>query len=96
MSNSVYDALKWIGLIAVPVITFLTALVNIWNIPYGDQIIATLAAIDVLIGAIVTIAKVQYEKKRKVVVTDVASSIESIGSDQDEKIDTVEEQNREE
>ena len=85
MSNSVYDTLKWIGLIAVPVITFLTALVNIWNIPYGDQIIATLSLIDVLIGAIVSIAKVQYEKKQKVVVTDVASSIEAIGSDQDEK-----------
>jgi hypothetical protein len=96
MSNSVYDVLKWIGLIAVPVITFLTALINIWNIPYGDQIIATLAAIDVLIGAIVAIAKVQYEKKRKVVVTDVASSIEAIGSEDDEKIDTVEEQNQEE
>jgi len=95
MSNSTYDVLKWIGLIAVPVITFLTAIVNIWNIPYGDQIIATLAAIDVLIGAIVTIAKVQYSKKHKTVVTDVASSIEAL-NDKDEKVDAVEEQSQEE
>ncbi len=64
MNDKVYDILKWVGLIAVPVLTFLTAIVNIWSIPCGDQIIATLAAIDVLIGAIVTIAKVQYEKKK--------------------------------
>lgn len=65
MSNKTYDILKWIGLITVPVITFLTALVNIWGIPYGSQIVATLAAIDVLIGAIVAIAKNVYDRKQK-------------------------------
>ena len=65
MKNSTYDLLKNIGLVAVPVIAFLTALINIWGIPYGDQIVATLAAVDVLIGAIVTVAKGQYERKQK-------------------------------
>lgn len=65
MSNKTYDILKWISLITVPVITFLTALVNIWGIPYGSQIVATLAAIDVLIGAIVAIAKNVYDRKQK-------------------------------
>lgn len=65
MKNSTYDLLKNIGLVAVPVIAFLTALINIWGIPYGDQIVATLAAVDVLIGAIVTVAKGQYDRKQK-------------------------------
>ena len=65
MSNKTYDILKWIGLITVPVITFLTALVNIWGIPYGSQIVATLAAIDVLVGAVVAIAKNIYDRKQK-------------------------------
>ena len=65
MSDKTYDILKIAGLIAVPVITFLVAIVNIWQIPYGDQIVATLAAVDVLIGAIVSVAKLQYEKKIK-------------------------------
>lgn len=65
MKNSTYDALKMIGLVAVPIIVFLTALVNIWQIPYGDQIVATLAAVDVLIGAIVSVAKNIYDRKEK-------------------------------
>lgn len=64
MSNKTYDILKWIGLITVPVITFLTAIVNIWGIPYGDQIVATLAAADVLIGSIVAVANAQYRRKK--------------------------------
>ena len=65
MSNRCYDTLKIIGLVAVPVITFLVAIVNIWNIPYGDQIIATLAAVDVLVGAIVSVASNQYRKLKE-------------------------------
>jgi hypothetical protein len=67
MSNKTYDILKWIGLITVPVITFLTALVNVWwdFIPYGEQIVATLSLIDVLVGAVVAIAKNQYDRKQK-------------------------------
>lgn len=63
MNDKTYDILKSIGLVAVPVITFLVAIVNIWNIPYGDQIVATLAAVDVLIGAIVTVAKNIYDRE---------------------------------
>ena len=65
MSNKTYDIIKAIGLVAVPIITFLTALVNIWGIPYGSQIVATLAAVDVLIGAVVTIAKNQYDRQKQ-------------------------------
>lgn len=65
MKNSTYDLLKNIGLVAIPIITFLTALVNIWQIPYGDQIVATLAAVDVLIGAFVSVAKNIYDRKEK-------------------------------
>lgn len=65
MSDKVYDTLKWIGLITVPVITFLTAVVNIWGIPMGDQIVMILAAVDVFVGAVVAIAKSQYDRKQK-------------------------------
>ena len=71
MSNRVYDVLKMIALVATPVITFLCAIVSIWGIPYGQQITATLAALDTLIGAIVAIAKIQYDKKQKGVGEDV-------------------------
>ncbi len=65
LTNRQYDTIKAIGLVAVPIIVFLTALINIWNIPYGDQIVATLAAVDVLIGAFVSVAKNIYDRKEK-------------------------------
>ena len=65
MSNKMYDTLKFLALIATPIITFLCAIVAIWGIPYGEQITATLAALDTLIGAIVVVAKSKYDKTSK-------------------------------
>lgn len=92
LSDRAYDMLKWIGLLAVPIITFATAMVNIWNLPHGDEIVASLAALDICIGAIVTIAKVQYEKQKKLEASEEISE----ESEEVENIDTVEEQNQEE
>lgn len=64
MSNKVYDTLKLIALLIAPLVTFAASLVDIWGIKYGSQIVATLAAIDVLFGAIVAIAKAMYDKKQ--------------------------------
>lgn len=64
MSNKTYDTLKMIALLIAPIVTFAASLVDIWGIKYGSQIVATLAAIDVLFGAIVAVAKAIYEKKQ--------------------------------
>jgi hypothetical protein len=64
MSNKAYDTMKLISLIIAPIATFTAALSQIWNIPYGAQITATIAAADVLMGAIVTIAKRNYDKEQ--------------------------------
>lgn len=64
MGNKTYDRIKFIALVITPVITFICALINIWGIPYGDKIIASLSALDVLVGAIVVIAKQIYEKDK--------------------------------
>lgn len=63
MNNKTYDTLKNIALLAAPIIVFISALVSIWNIPYGAQITATLAAIDTALGAIVVVAKKIYDGK---------------------------------
>lgn len=65
MSNKAYDILKLISLIIAPAVVFLTALVDIWGIPFGSQIVATLAAVDVLLGALVTIFKTMYDKRQE-------------------------------
>jgi len=63
MSNKVYDTMKFISLLIAPIVVFITALVQIWGIPYGAEIVATIGAIDVLFGAIVVIAKKKYDGK---------------------------------
>ena len=65
MSDKTYDKLKFAGLLIVPIIVFLSTIVSIWDIPFGDQIAATLSAVDVLVGAVVTIAKAKYDAKDK-------------------------------
>ena len=62
MTNKTYDILKLVSLIAVPAATFEAALLKIWNVPYTAEITATLAAVDALLGSLVTVLKSQYDK----------------------------------
>lgn len=64
MSNKTYDIIKAVALFAVPVLAFAASLCSIWNVPYCDQITATLTALDTLLGAIVIVAKKLYDGKK--------------------------------
>lgn len=65
MSNKVYDVLKWIALIVLPAIgTLYFALATIWGFPYGEQIVGTIAAIEVFLGSILGISNAQYKKNQ--------------------------------
>jgi small basic protein len=66
ISNKVYDTIKLVALIGAPVIVFLSALCNIWAVPHAAELTATLAAIDTLIGAIVTALKADYDRRNAV------------------------------
>lgn len=64
LSNKTYDILKWIALIAFPaVIALYTALYTIWGWPYGEQIVGTLAALEVFLGAILQVSNSAYKKQ---------------------------------
>lgn len=65
MSNKTYDTLKLIALIAVPVATFISSVLKVWNVPYTTEITATLAAVDALLGALVAVLKAQYSKREE-------------------------------
>jgi len=61
--NKVYDILKWIALVALPAIgTLYFALASIWGLPYGEQIVGTITAIDCFLGALLGISTAQYNK----------------------------------
>ena len=64
MSNKTYDRLKWIALVVLPAIaTLYGVLAKIWGLPYGEQIVATITALDTFLGTILGISSIQYAKK---------------------------------
>lgn len=64
MSNATYDAFKWIAQIVLPaVITFYAAIGTIWNIPFTDATVATIAAINALLGTMLHVSTQQYNKQ---------------------------------
>lgn len=65
MSDKMYDAIKTIALLVVPCLALATTLVNAWGVPNADIWAATFAALDVFVGAVVTVAKRLYDEKHK-------------------------------
>ena len=64
MSNRLYDILKNIALMVLPALaTLVLTICQIWHLPYGQEIAATITALDVFLGAILKISSIQYSKK---------------------------------
>lgn len=63
LSNKTYDVLKWIAQIALPALgTLYSALAGIWGLPYGEQIVGTVVAVDTCLGILLGISSHQYNK----------------------------------
>ena len=63
MSNTVYDALKFIAQIFLPAVgTLYFALAQIWGLPYATEIVGTISAVDAFLGALLKISTDQYNK----------------------------------
>lgn len=64
MSNKLYDVLKFIAQIVLPAIaTLYFALANIWGLPYAEEIVGTITAIDTFLGSILHISNTKYKQK---------------------------------
>lgn len=65
MSNKAYDILKYIAQVVLPALgTFYFAIAQIWGLPYGEQIVGTITALDTLLGALLMISSAQYKKSK--------------------------------
>ena len=63
MSNKTYDILKYIAQIVLPALgTLYFALSTIWGLPYGEQVVGTITAIDAFLGALLGISTAQWKK----------------------------------
>ena len=64
MSNKLYDVLKWIAMYLIPAIgTLYFAIAGIWGLPYGEEIVGTLTAVDTFLGVVLGISSANYNKK---------------------------------
>lgn len=66
-SNKVYDILKWVAIVCLPALsTFIVVIGRIWG--WGDiasMIAQTITAVAVLIGALLGISAIGYNKGEK-------------------------------
>ena len=57
LPNKVYDVLKFIAQIVLPAIaTLYISLSGIWGLPYGQEVGATIMAVDTFLGVILGIS----------------------------------------
>lgn len=66
LSNEMYDRLKFVAQIVLPAAgTLYFALAGIWGLPYGEQIVGTITAVDAFLGAMLRISTGNYEKEEE-------------------------------
>jgi len=66
ISNQVYDVLKWIAQYLLPALgTLYFALSTIWGLPYGEQVVGTVTALDTFLGVILGISTASYNAEKE-------------------------------
>lgn len=70
MSNKTYDALKFIAQVVLPAVgTLYLTLGSIWTgvieLPYPEQISATIMAVDTFLGVLLGISSANYNKAKE-------------------------------
>ena len=65
MSKKAYNILNVIAQIILPGIgTLYFALANIWQLPFGEEILGTTTAIDTFLGALIGISSTNYNTEK--------------------------------
>lgn len=69
LSNKAYDTLKFIAQIVLPALgTLYFALAAIWGLPYGEQIVGTITAVDAFLGALLGISTEKYKRDQELYI----------------------------
>ena len=66
LSNKTYNVLKWIAMYLLPALgTLYFALAGIWGLPYGEEIVGTITAVDTFLGVVIGISTAKYNKTNR-------------------------------
>lgn len=65
-TDRVYNALKWIVLIALPALAAAYgSLAGTWGLPYVTEVVSTINILTVFLGSMIGISTVKYNKEEK-------------------------------
>ena len=68
-NDKIYDKLKWVAQYLLPALgTLYFALSSIWGLPYGEQVVGTISAIDAFLGVLLGISTKNYNGDGTLVV----------------------------
>lgn len=66
MKNKTYNILKRVALIVLPALaTFYGSIGKIWGLPFTEQIVLTITAMDTFLGAVLGVSSAKYNKEVK-------------------------------
>ena len=66
LPDTLYDWLKYLAIIGLPAFEVaIPKLFEIWGIPYGEQIGATLNVVAVLLGSLLVTSTIHYNAEQK-------------------------------
>ena len=66
ISNKAYDILKWIAQYLLPAAgTLYFAIAGIWGLPYAEQVVGTITAVDTFLGVILGVSAAKYNKAKE-------------------------------
>lgn len=84
LSNETYDKLKWVAQIVLPALgTFVAGIFALYHLPYGEQVVGTIAAIDTFLGALLKHSSDVYSGDGQLIVdtSDPLKDVYSIALD---------------
>jgi hypothetical protein len=65
-NNKVYDILKWVAMVGLyGLAVLMSGLGEIWHIPYTNEIVKTITLVGTVLGILLGISNINYNKKNK-------------------------------
>jgi surface polysaccharide O-acyltransferase-like enzyme len=65
-NDKVYNVLKYMAMIALPALAvFVRAFFPVWDIPYGEQISESIVIINALLGTLLGVSTIGYNRQQK-------------------------------
>jgi hypothetical protein len=66
LPNKLYDVLRWVAMLFLPALAILVQTIfRIWGLPYGNEITASIVAVNAFLSAILGISSISYQKNKK-------------------------------